>query len=143
MDPRKPFRLALARGQIALGALALRAGLDIGMLEGPRFTIPTERQAAFDELLDHPRDGFIDYRLDAPKYEFLSYLVHARGYLPHGTASSDLELIEPRRATDYNARVVDAVVATSDGIWLLFFATLDRSRAGALWTAAITSVGAA
>ena len=133
MDPRKPFRLALARGQIALGALALRAGLDIGMLEGPRFTIPTERQAAYDELLDHQQDGFIDYRLDAPKYEFLSYLVHARGYLLHGTTSSDLEQIEPRRATDYNARVVDAVFATSDGIWPLFFAALDRSRAGSLW----------
>src|SRR5207245_2195901 len=82
---------------------------------------------------DHPQDGFIDYRLDAPKYEFLSYLVHARGYLLHGTASSDLEQIEPRRATDYNARDVDAVFATSDGIWPLFFATLDRPRAGSLW----------
>src|SRR5437899_6938263 len=42
--------------------------------------------------------------------------------------------------TDDRERVVavaagdpDAVFATSDGIWPLFFATLDRSRAGSLW----------
>lgn len=103
------------------------------MLEGPAFTISTERHAAFDELVDHPRDGFIDYQLGAPKVEFLSYLVHARGYLLHGTASPDLEQIEPRQAMDYDARVVEAVFATSDGIWPLFFATLERSRAGSLW----------
>jgi hypothetical protein len=133
MDPTKPFRLALARGQIALGALALRAGLDLGLLEGPTVMLPAKPIPAFDALLDHPPDGFIDYQLDAPKYEFLSYLVHTRGYLLHGTAPSDLDEIEPRRATDYEARVVDAVFATSDGIWPLFFATIDRSRAGSLW----------
>jgi hypothetical protein len=133
MDIRRRLRIALARSQIAFGAVALRAGMDIGMLEGPAFTLPAGPIPAFDAVIDNATDGVIDYQLDEPKYEFLSYLVHARGYLLHGTAPSDIAEIEPRQATDYEARVVDAVFATSDGIWPLFFATLDRSRAGSLW----------
>src|SRR5712692_3186903 len=133
MDVRRGVRLALARGQIALGVLALRAGLNPGMLEGPPVAVPAPVRAWFDELLEDGHDGHIEYRMDPPKHEFLSYLVHARGYLLHGTGSAQLEEIKPTRATDYDARCVDAVFATSDGIWPLFFATLDRERAGSLW----------
>lgn len=133
MDVRRGVRLALARGQIALGGLALRAGLDLGMLEGPPLTLGAQPAAAFDELLEDGRRGDIDYRMDRPKHEFLSYLVHARGYLLHGTGSPQLEQLRPTRATDHDARSLDAVFATSDGIWPLFFATLDRERAGSLW----------
>jgi hypothetical protein len=45
----------------------------------------------------------------------------------------DLEEVTPMVATDYDARRLEAVFATSDGIWPLFFATLDRGRAGSLW----------
>jgi hypothetical protein len=127
------LRLALARGQIALGALALRAGLDVGMVEGPRFMLGAGPRAEFDEILERARDGPMEYTCDAPKHEFLSYLVHARGYLLHGTASPDLEEVKPMVAVDYDARTLEAVFATSDGIWPLFFATLDRGRAGSLW----------
>jgi hypothetical protein len=133
MDAGKRLRLALARGQIALGAFALRAGFDIGMLEGPPVTLSTGLRAEFDEILEGGRNGLIDYRLHVPKHEFLSYLVHARGFLLHGTASADLDEVRPMVATDYEARTLEAVFATSDGIWPLFFATLDRGRAGSLW----------
>lgn len=133
MDAGKRLRLALARGQIALGALALRFRLDIGMLEGPPVTLDARPRAEFDEVLERSRNGPIDYGLDTPKYEFLSYLVHARGYLLHGTASAELDEVRPMVATDYEARKLEAVFATSDGIWPLFFATLDRGRAGSLW----------
>jgi hypothetical protein len=133
MEPGKTLRLALARGQIALGALALRAGLDVGMLEGPHVTLDAGQRPDFDRLLAEAGGGEIDYRLDEPKHEFLSYLVHSRGYLLHGTSSAELDEIRPMRATDYDARVLEAVFATSDGIWPIFFATLDRARAGSLW----------
>src|SRR5713101_5871872 len=133
MAPGSRLRLALARGQIALGALALRAGLDVGMVEGPRFILDAGPRSEFDETLEQGRGGLIDYRLDLPKHELLSYLVHSRGYLLHGTASADLDEVRPMVATDYEARTLDAVFATSDGIWPLFFATLDRGRAGSLW----------
>ncbi len=133
MNARQAARLALARGQIALGALALRAGLNPGMLEGPPLVLDAQPRTAFDEVIEQGRHRAIDYRLYPPKHEFLSYLVHARGYLLHGTASPQLEQIRPTRATDHDARSVDAVFATSDGIWPLFFATLDRERAGSLW----------
>jgi len=84
-------------------------------------------------FLEDGHEGHIEYRMDPPKHEFLSYLVHARGYLLHGTGSPQLERLRPTRATDYDARSLDAVFATSDGIWPLFFATLDRERAGSLW----------
>ncbi|MEK6227628.1 MAG: hypothetical protein AABM40_15215 [Chloroflexota bacterium] len=127
------LRLALARGQIALGALALRAGVDVGMVEGPPYALGAGPRAEFDETLQRTRNGLIDYPLDVPKHEFLSYLVHQRGCLLHGTASADLDEVRPMVAIDYNARTLEAVFATSDGIWPLFFATLDRSRAGSLW----------
>jgi len=127
------LRLALARGQIALGALALRAGLDVGMLEGPRFDLDAGPRANFEETLERARDGLMEYTLDVPKHEFLSYLVHERGYLLHGTAAPGLDEVKPMVAIDYDARTLEAVFATSDGIWPLFFATLDRGRAGSLW----------
>jgi hypothetical protein len=127
------LRLALARGQIALGALALRAGLDVGMVEGPSYTPGAAPRADMDGILERARNGFIDYGLDVPKHEFLSYLVHERGYVLHGTASQDLDAVRPMVAVDYDARTLEAVFATSDGIWPLFFATLDRARAGSLW----------
>ena len=52
MAPGNRLRLALARGQIALGALALRAGLDVGMVEGPRFTLGAGPRSEFDETLE-------------------------------------------------------------------------------------------
>ncbi len=126
-------RLALARGQIALGALALRAGLDVGMVEGPAYVLGAGPRADLDEMVERAPSGLIDYGLDTPKHEFLSYLVHESGYLLHGTASPDLDAVRPMVAVDYDARTLEAVFATSDGIWPLFFATLDRARAGSLW----------
>lgn len=133
MDVRRGMRLALIRGQIALGGLALRAGLDLGLLEGPPLSLDAQPRAVFDELLEDGRDGYIDYRIEHPKHEFLSDLVHARGYLLHGSGSPQLEQITPTHATDHGARSIDATFATSDGIWPLFFATLDRERAGSIW----------
>jgi hypothetical protein len=127
------LRLALARGQIALGALALRAGVDVGMVEGPPYALGAGPRAEFDEILERARNGVIDYQLNVPKHELLSYLVHERGHLLHGTASPDLDEVRPMVAIDYDARTLEAVFATSDGIWPLFFATLDRTRAGSLW----------
>lgn len=127
------LRLALARGQIALGALALRAGLDVGMVEGPSYTLGAAPRVEMDVMVERARGGLIDYELEMPKHEFLSYLVHERGCLLHGTASTDLDAVKPMVGVDYDARTLEAVFATSDGIWPLFFATLDRGRAGSLW----------
>lgn len=130
---QRVIRLMMARGQIALGALALRGGVDLGMSEAPPLPLGAERSATFDALLEGGPDGYVQYTMDPPKHEFLSYLVNARGYLLHGTGSRQLEELTPTRATDHDARSIDQVSAASDGIWPLFFATLDRERAGSLW----------
>src|SRR3989442_13407527 len=116
MDLSKDLRLVLARGQIALGAIALRAGIDVGMVEGPPFTLGAGPRPEFDEVLEPGRSSLIDYRLDLPKHEVLSYLVHTRRYLGHGTAAPDLDEVKPMPATDYEARTVEAVVATAEGV---------------------------
>jgi hypothetical protein len=46
--------------------------------------------------------------------------------LLHGTSDRAIEVFRPRRQTDFDGRPVEAVFATSDGIWPLFFAVTDR-----------------
>lgn len=46
----------------------------------------------------------------------------------HGSNNKVITEFEPRRQTLYNGKYVDAVFATKDGYWPLFFATLDKNK---------------
>lgn len=71
----------------------------------------------------------IDYRLTAPKWQFLCHLADAHGVLLHGSTNPDIEQFEPRKSDDVHAfGDRRAVYAASDGIWPLYFAILDRQR---------------
>lgn len=87
----------------------------------------------FDQLLDQAlSDGPsqpIDYRLDAPKWQFLCHAVDRAGYVLHGSGNPDIERFEPRQPgdmTEFGSR--RAVFAATDGIWPMFFAIVDRDR---------------
>lgn len=67
----------------------------------------------------------VDYRLPYPKHEFLSYLVHHRGLLAHGSNLDDIVLFEPRQANDAGTYLT-GVYAADDGIWPMFFAVVAR-----------------
>ena len=71
----------------------------------------------------------IDYRLDAPLWQFLCFLTDEKQILLHGSGNPDIDHFEPRKANDV-AEFGDrrAVYAASDGIWPLYFAILDRER---------------
>ena len=72
---------------------------------------------------------FIDYRVAAPKWQFLCYAADRGGFVLHGTGNPDTLVFEPRQSVDvddFGNRC--AVYAASDGLWPMYFAILDRDR---------------
>ena len=88
--------------------------------------------AGFDRLLATTIEtpgGEIDYRLPAPKWQFLCHLADAHALLLHGSTNPQIVLFEPRKSNDAHAfGDRRAVYAASDGIWPLYYAVLDRQR---------------
>lgn len=64
---------------------------------------------------------------DLPIWAFLCWLSDERGYLAHGTGQDNIEVFEPRQSNDIgwfgNRR---AVYASSDSLWAMFFAIMNR-----------------
>ena len=100
------------------------------LLPRPCFEKTPEMMAAFDTLFQStPIGGFIDYSLPYPKWQFLSYLCEAKNLVLHGSQDSKIKLVEPRQANDKKAFSNQlAIYATTDGIWVLYFAVLDRRK---------------
>jgi hypothetical protein len=84
----------------------------------------------FDKLIADQfqpgQPGIIDYHLPYSKYVILSYFLE-KGYLLHGTKSSNIDRLEPRAQMDWNGNSIQAVFAARDAIWPMYFALLDRS----------------
>ncbi len=80
------------------------------------------------------RDGdWIEYGLPYPKHEFLRYVADQQLVLFHGSNHADIDEFRPRRSSyelrDQTGRGnQQAVYATHDGLWPLFFAVVDRQR---------------
>lgn len=94
---------------------------------------------AFDELLaqalGHGPDRPVDYRLDAPKRQFLCHAADRADVVLHGSGDPDITRFEPRlpgNTLDFSNR--RAVFAATDGIWPLHYAILDRVRHPAVMT---------
>ena len=106
-------------------------------LRRPAAELTPALAAEFDDLLaravaDGPSTP-IDYTLAAPKWQFLCYLADHKHIVIHGSGQTDIAEFEPRQSNDvdeFGNR--KAVYAASDGIWPLYFAILDRQRAGSL-----------
>jgi hypothetical protein len=82
---------------------------------------------AFDELLARtPEGGAVDYDLPQPKWWFLHHLV-THGFVLHGSNKTEIAEFETRPNFDaHNERHVDAVFASDDAIWPLYFAVVNR-----------------
>jgi hypothetical protein len=90
---------------------------------------------AFEQLLravDKGDGGEVDYDAAVPKHDFFRYLVEHRPVLLHGTGDASVERFEPRRQTDYDNEWTEAVFATDDPIWPIFFAVVNRPVARSL-----------
>lgn len=89
-------------------------------------------KSAFDYLLDEALERgperAIDYRLAAPRWQFLCHAAR-RGLVLHGSGNANIACFEPRKPADRSAfGGRRAVFAAMDGIWPVYFAILDRDR---------------
>lgn len=83
-------------------------------------------RSEFDRLLAAtPDGGDIAYGLPQPKWWFLHHAAGS-GLLLHGTNRSGLEQLGARANNDAFGAPVDAVFASDDAIWPLYFATVRR-----------------
>ena len=101
----------------------------MGSVEAPPLSIDAGRREAFDRLVESATESGTLERSSSPYpiHELLTYLVVERGLLLHGSNHRDLEVLNPQPARDFDTQLT-AVVACDDGIWPLFYATVDRSR---------------
>jgi hypothetical protein len=110
-----------------LEAWAERSGLNpLRLLRMPWPRVPAEDAGAFDALLDATAPGgWVDYDLPPPKWVFLHHLVR-RGFLLHGSNVGDIEEFRTRQTFDAYQEPIDAVFASDDAIWPLYFAVVRR-----------------
>jgi hypothetical protein len=82
--------------------------------------------AAFDALLEQtPDGGLVDYRLAQPKWWFLHHQI-ARGYLLHGTNEAEIAEFRVNAQDDAHGVPIEAVFASDDAIWPIYFAVVNR-----------------
>jgi hypothetical protein len=97
-----------------------------GLLRMPWPRISAEDARAFDELLEStPPGGEVAYDLEQPKWVFLHHLVR-RGHLLHGSNELEIAGFRTRQTFDAYQQPIDAVFATDDAIWALYFAVVRR-----------------
>ncbi|MGN6100347.1 MAG: hypothetical protein ACTHOR_04290 [Devosia sp.] len=100
----------------------------------PRPPLPDDPAtlSAFDRLYEAAcasGGAEIDYRLAAPRWQFLCHVADTRPVLLHGSGNPDIEVFEPRKSNDVNEfGDRKAVYAASDGLWPIYFAILDRAN---------------
>jgi hypothetical protein len=100
------------------------------LLPQPPFDLPFEKQLAFNGLIQAtPAGAWLDYRLPYPKWQFLTYLCQTRPVVLHGSMNTAIAVVEPRAAQDIKAfSAQEAIYATTDGIFGVYFAMIDRQR---------------
>lgn len=100
-------------------------------------SVNASARAAIDELLsildDAPKPLDVDPLLrrhgDVAAWKFLCGVADRRAFAFHGTGDGGIESFEPRQPIDF-APFGDqkAVFATSDPVWAMFYAIVDRDR---------------
>jgi hypothetical protein len=82
--------------------------------------------AAFDTLLGRtPDGGTVDYDLPQPKWWFLHHLVR-HGFVLHGSNEPAIDEFRTRQTFNAHDVPIDAVFASDDAIWPLYFAVVNR-----------------
>ena len=101
-------------------------------IERPPLRSSASTRAAIDEFLaaaDDARNVPLDVEVDTERWEFLCGVAERRRIAFHGTGDGGIECFQPRRPIDYAPfGDQEAVFATSDPIWAMFYAIVDRDR---------------
>ena len=90
----------------------------------------------FDRLVEARRNwlGLPELRPGLGRVaEFLGEQVAGGEVLLHGSNSRTITRFEPRQQTSYHGAGVQAVFATTDPVWPLYFAVTDTERAWSRW----------
>jgi len=99
-------------------------------LPAPVISLNAHAMSQFDRLIADQFQStpatIINYTLPHPKYFFLKQLLD-KGYLLHGAKRSDIDVLEPKEQIDWNGNSIQAVFATRDIFWPMYFALLNRS----------------
>jgi hypothetical protein len=100
------------------------------LLPRPSFDLAPATRADFEHLFQStPTGSLVDYRLPYPKWQYLSYLCDTKDLVLHGSQNVHIVQVEPRHARDTKAfSNQEAIYATTDGIWVIFYAILDRQK---------------
>ncbi len=100
------------------------------LLSQPLIESTPERQQAFERLFQAtPVGGLIDYQLPYPKWQYLSWLCETKELVLHGSQNLGIDTVEPQQARDIKAfSKQDAIYATTNGIWVIYFAIIDRKN---------------
>jgi hypothetical protein len=111
-------------------------------LTRPNVTLDAAARLAFDALyhtaLNTEGCSTIQFTLPWPKWQFLCYLADQHEVALHGSGNANIDLFEPRQSNDVGEfGNQQAVYAAADGIWPMFFAIVDRERAGSVANACI------
>jgi len=86
-----------------------------------------EFEAVFQQLPREPAAWPVVLPQQHPKWQFLSYVCDRHDVVLHGSCDIGLTEIEPRQADDVRAYSSQrAIYATTDAIWAIFFAILNR-----------------
>ncbi|MFN2143803.1 MAG: hypothetical protein ACK2T7_00545 [Anaerolineales bacterium] len=96
-----------------------------GFLSPPDMALTEEKSSAFEDLFASISGGELRYTLPYPKHEFTRWLTAKKGLLLHGSNHRGLNMLQPRRQASYNGRPIEAVFASSDGLWPFFFAVIN------------------
>lgn len=86
-----------------------------------------EYKRIFDEAV-HSNKPEINYTSSFPKCRFITYICETKGVFLHGSTNQQIDLFEPRKQTLYNGKMTEAVFASKDGIWPVFYAILDKQK---------------
>jgi hypothetical protein len=88
--------------------------------------LTTADREQFDELLAHtPEGGEVDYDLPQPKWWFLHHLVTHR-FVLHGSNERAIDEFRTRQTFNAHDVPIDAVFASDDAIWPIYFAVVNR-----------------
>jgi len=129
-------------GRVLHGTLPVLAR-PLHLLEARAPVLEPETKRAFAATFDDAvaGSGQIQWRSERPKHEFLRWLVSERCVLLHGSNRTDIAEFRPRAQTDFWGRPAEAVFATADGIWPLFFAVVRRRPGLAAWNTCLQRDG--
>ena len=96
-------------------------------LRAPHCDLDAGKSAALADLWESAlrSPGDLSYTLGYPKWEFLTYLSLHEEVLFHGSSRAQAEELVPGPQTRWDQVPIEAVFATSDPVWPVFFATMN------------------